>query len=82
MTRKEFIKIADELARCEASLCAADVEGELATATHGSTEAVIVGAVQVIIDAAKRNEEPLRHLITASGLLHTVMLDIAKKERA
>ncbi|BEU88703.1 hypothetical protein TAMA11512_21670 [Selenomonas sp. TAMA-11512] len=80
MTRDKFAEIAEKFTHCEASLCAAYIDDALATASYGPTEAVITAALQVIIDTAKRGDNPLRHLITASGILHTVMLDMTKEK--
>ena len=74
MTQKDFENAVSVFDDAEAFICAAYVDGGLAVAANGPTEAVIVGAAQVIIDKAKCSNDALHHLITASGILHSAML--------
>ena len=82
MTREDFEKAISAFDDTEAFLCAAHVDGELAVAANGSAEAIIVGAVQVIVDMAKHLNDTINHLVLASGMLHSAMLDAlrCKKE--
>ena len=74
MTQKDFEKAVSTFDDAEAFVCAAYMDGGLAVAANGPTEAVIVGAAQVIIDKAEHSNAPLHHLITASSLLYSAML--------
>ena len=80
MTQKDFEKAVSAFDDAEAFVCAAYMEDGLAIAGNGSTESVIVGAIQVIIDKAKYSNNPLHHLIVASSLLHSTMLVESQRE--
>ena len=75
MTREDFEKAISVFDDTEAFLCAAHVDGGLAVAANGSAEAVIVGAVQVIVDRAEHSDDTMDYLVLASGMLHSAMLD-------
>jgi hypothetical protein len=75
MTREDFEKAISAFDDTEAFLCAAHVDGGLAVAADGSAEAIIVGAVQVIVDKAEHSDDTINHLILASSMLHSAMLD-------
>lgn len=75
MTREDFEKAISAFDDTEAFLCAAHVDGGLAVAANGSAEAVIVGAVQVIVDRAEHSDDTMDYLVLASGMLHSAMLD-------
>jgi len=81
VTQKDFEKAVSAFDDAEAFVCAAYMEDGLAIAGNGSTESVIVGAIQVIIDKAKYSNNPLHHLIVASSLLHSTMLVESQREK-
>ena len=74
MTKEDFENAVSAFDDAEAFICAAHVDGELAIAVKGPIEAIIVGAVQVIVDNAERSNDTIHHLVTASSLLHSAML--------
>ena len=74
MTMEEFKKVVDSFADDDIYACAAYVDGSPATAVQGSVEAVIVAALHAIVDAAEHSDNKMKHLVSASCLLHGVML--------
>ena len=85
MTREDFEKAISVFDDTEAFLCAAHVDGGLAVAADGSAEAILVGAVQVIVDKAEHSDDAMGYLVLASGILHNAMLDklrCRKEERS
>ena len=75
MTQEDFEKAISVFDDTEAFFCAAHVDGGLAVAADGSAEAIIVGAVQVIVDKAEHSGDAMGYLVLASGMLHSAMLD-------
>lgn len=75
MTREGFENTISAFDDTEAFLCAAHVDCGLAIAANGSIEAIIVGAVQVIVDKAEHSDDTMGYLVFASGMLHYAMLD-------
>lgn len=74
MTKEEFFKVADFFKDEDIFVCAAYVDGTPATAVQGPAEAVIVAALHAIVDAAEHSDNKMKHLVSASCLLHGVML--------
>ena len=81
MTREDFEKAISAFDDTEAFLCAAHVDGELAIAAGGPIEAVIVGAVQVIVDRAEHSDDTMDYLVLASGMLHSAMLSELRRKK-
>ena len=83
MTREDFEKTINAFDGTEAFLCAAHVDGGLAIAANGSIEAVIVGAIQIIVDRAEHSDDTMDYLVLASGMLHNEMLsELQRKKEA
>ena len=74
MTKEDFEKAISAFDDTEAFLCAAHVDGGLTVAADGSAEAIIVGAVQVIVDKAEHSNDTMSYLLLASSMLHSAML--------
>lgn len=81
MTREDFEKAISVFDDTEAFLCAAHVDGGLAVAASGPIEAVIVGAVQVIVDRAEHSDDTMDYLVLASGMLHSAMLSELRRKK-
>ena len=81
MTREGFEKTISAFDDTEAFLCAAHVDGGLAIAASGPIEAVIVGAVQVIVDKAERSDDTMDYLVLASGMLHNAMISELQRKK-
>ena len=81
MTREGFEKSISVFDDAEAFLCAAHVDGGLAIAASGPIEAVIVGAVQVIVDRAEHSDDTMDYLVLASGMLHNAMLSELRRKK-
>lgn len=83
MTREDFEKTINAFDGTEAFLCAAHVDGGLAIVANGSIEAVIVGAIQIIVDRAEHSDDTMDYLVLASGMLHNEMLsELQRKKEA
>lgn len=81
MKKDEFLKVADFFKDEDAFVCAAYVDGAPATAVQGATEAVIVAALHAIVDAAEHSDNKMKHLVSASYILHGAMLsEIGEKK--
>ena len=74
MTMEEFKKVVDSFADDDIYACAAYVDGSPATAVQGSVEAVIVAALYTVLNAASCSDNKMKHLISASYILHGMML--------
>lgn len=81
MTKEDFEKAISAFDDTEAFLCAAHVDGGLAVAANGSAEAIIVGAVQVIVDRAEHSDDTMDYLVLASGMLHNAMLSELRRKK-
>ena len=82
MTKEEFLKVTDFFKDEDVFVCAAYVDGAPATAVQGSTEAVIVAALHAIVDAAEHSDNKMKHLVSASYILHGVMLsEMGEKQK-
>lgn len=83
MTREGFEKTISAFDDTEVFLCAAHLDGGLAIAVNGPIEAVIAGAVQIIVDRAEHSDDTMDYLVLASGMLHNAMLsELQRKEEA
>lgn len=74
MTKKDFEKAVSAFDDTEAFLCAAHVDGKLMTASNGEPMTVVLGAIQVIVDAIRCTDNKLQHLFVISSILHSEML--------
>ena len=74
MAMEEFKKVVDSFADDDIYACAAYVDGSPATAVQGSVEAVIVAALHTVLNAASCSDNKMKHLISASYILHGMML--------
>ena len=74
MTMEEFKKVVDSFADDDIYACAAYVDGRPATAVQGSVEAAIVAALHTVLTAASCSDNKMKHLISASYILHGMML--------
>lgn len=81
MTREDFEKAISVFDDAEAFLCAAHADGGLAVAADGSAEAIIVGAVQVIVDKAEHSNDTINYLVLASSMLHSAVLDELQRKK-
>ena len=81
MTREGFEKSISVFDDAEAFLCAAHVDGVLAIAVKGPIEAVIAGAIQIIVDKAERSDDTMDYLVLASGMLHSAMLSELRRKK-
>lgn len=77
MTKKDFINASVGFKNSKFFLYAAEVDGGMCTTSYGEIEDIVIAALDIIENAAKRKSNNPRYV---RYLLYTALLLIAKKE--
>ena len=77
MTKEDFINASVGFKNSKFFLYAAEVDGGMCTVSHGETEDIVIAALDIIENAAKRKSNNPCYV---RYLLYTALLLIAKEE--